>query len=59
VSDDGAGLPPEPAEIKGMGLRIMHYRAGLINARLTIEPSEPTGTLVICTLVKGITYEQT
>jgi PAS domain S-box-containing protein len=58
VSDDGIGLPPEPADGKGMGLKIMRYRAGLINARLAVGRAEPTGTLVTCTLSKGTTHDQ-
>jgi PAS domain S-box-containing protein len=62
VSDDGTGLPPEPADGKGMGLKIMHYRAGLINARLAVRPlilptppadggeGRVRGALVTCTL---------
>jgi PAS domain S-box-containing protein len=56
VSDDGIGLPPEPADGKGMGLKIMRYRAGLIQARLTVEGTEPAGVLVTCTLGKGATH---
>ncbi len=50
VSDDGIGLKPDVPDSKGMGLKIMRYRAGLIQGRLTIEPNEPTGTVVSCTL---------
>jgi two-component system, chemotaxis family, CheB/CheR fusion protein len=53
VQDDGVGLPAEPVESKGMGLKIMRYRAGLINAGLTVGPAEPGGTLVSCTISKG------
>lgn len=35
VDDDGAGLPPEAERLQGHGLDNMHYRAGLIGARLT------------------------
>jgi PAS domain S-box-containing protein len=58
VSDDGIGLPPEPLDSKGMGLKIMHYRAGLIEGRLTVEAAEPVGTVVTCTLGKGVTHGQ-
>jgi signal transduction histidine kinase len=58
IRDDGIGLPPEPVEIKGMGLKIMRYRAGLINARLAVGPAEPGGTLVSCTLNKGLNHAQ-
>jgi two-component system CheB/CheR fusion protein len=54
IRDDGVGLPPEPVETKGMGLKIMRYRAGLIAARLAVGPAESGGTLVSCTLNKGV-----
>jgi PAS domain S-box-containing protein len=53
VRDDGEGFSPAAMESKGMGLRIMRYRAGLINAGLTVGPAEPGGTLVSCTIGKG------
>ncbi|MBI3461503.1 MAG: hypothetical protein HY000_00355 [Planctomycetes bacterium] len=58
IRDDGVGFPWEPAEIKGMGLKIMRYRAGLINAGLAIGPAEPIGTLVSCTLNKSADHVQ-
>jgi two-component system CheB/CheR fusion protein len=58
VRDDGVGFPPEPVEVKGMGLKIMRYRAGLINARLAVGPAEPAGTLVSCTLNMGTDHGQ-
>jgi len=53
VRDDGVGIADWQAETKGVGLRIMHYRAGLINATLNIVPAEGGGTLVTCTLHQG------
>jgi two-component system, LuxR family, sensor kinase FixL len=53
IHDDGGGFPREPLENKGMGLKIMRYRAGLINAGLSVGPAEPGGTLVSCTVNKG------
>jgi PAS domain S-box-containing protein len=50
VRDDGVGIAERQAESKGVGLRIMHYRAGLINATLNIVSVEGGGTLVTCTL---------
>jgi two-component system CheB/CheR fusion protein len=59
VSDDGVGLLPAPSvDSKGMGLKIMHYRAGLIQARLNVESAQPSGTLVTCTLSKGAANDQ-
>jgi two-component system CheB/CheR fusion protein len=50
VQCDGLGMPGQPAQYQGLGLRIMRNRAGIIGATLTIEPAEPTGTLVTCML---------
>ncbi len=51
VQDDGIGISDHPADDHGgLGLRIMRNRAAIIRAVLTIEPVEPTGTLVTCTL---------
>jgi nitrate/nitrite-specific signal transduction histidine kinase len=49
VQDDGMGLPEPPRDTRGMGLKIMRYRAGLINAHLALSPAGPIGTAVICT----------
>ncbi len=50
VKDDGCGISaPEPQQ-QGMGLRIMHYRAGMIGARVSIAKQETGGTCVTCTL---------
>jgi nitrate/nitrite-specific signal transduction histidine kinase len=35
----------------------MRYRAGLVNATLTIERAEEGGTLVTCTLRKEDTHD--
>lgn len=53
VEDNGIGLPESSASAKpsrGMGTRIMAYRAMLIGAELKIENREPNGTAVRCTL---------
>jgi PAS domain S-box-containing protein len=53
VQDDGIGMPARPAENHGgLGLRIMHNRAAIIGATISIKPAEPTGTLVTCVLVR-------
>ena len=50
ISDDGTGMPdPQPAG-RGMGLRIMAYRAGMIHGTLTVSRGTPAGTVVTCTL---------
>jgi signal transduction histidine kinase len=50
IIDDGAGRPPFHANGKGMGLRIMSYRADRIGANFSIRPRHPTGTIVNCVL---------
>jgi signal transduction histidine kinase len=52
VRCDGMGMPARPVTTEGLGLRIMRDRAAIIGAHLTIEPAEPTGTVVTCRLVK-------
>ena len=52
VKCDGIGMLARPLATEGLGLRIMRNRAAIIGARLTIEPAEPTGTVVTCELVK-------
>ena len=53
VRDDGAGLVlDERANIEGLGLRIMRYRARTIGASLHFLPSQ-SGTIVACTLARG------
>jgi signal transduction histidine kinase len=58
IRDDGVGFPREPLENKGMGLKIMRYRAGLINAGLVVGPAQPGGSLVSCTLDKSADHAQ-
>ena len=64
VRDDGIGFREEDAS-KGMGLRIMRYRAALIGARLAIRRAGQStqtgrgGTLVICTLRQEGNHEPT
>lgn len=52
IHDDGIGLPHDAQDGQGMGLKIMAYRAGLINAYLSIEAAEPRGTTVKCKLAR-------
>jgi len=48
IRDDGIGIPKELKRPDGMGLRIMSYRAGLIDGKLTISRGESEGTLISC-----------
>ena len=50
IEDDGVGLSEQPRESKGLGLRIMEYRAALIGGVWCIKPAEEGGTVVMVTL---------
>ena len=49
VIDDGSGLSPKTVANPGLGLRIMRYRAKMIDALLTVERAGSAGgTIVTC-----------
>ena len=48
IRDDGVGLPRDGIKMKGLGLRIMSYRAQKIGAVFGIESPESSGTVVTC-----------
>jgi signal transduction histidine kinase/DNA-binding response OmpR family regulator len=50
VNDDGIGISGSMNGKNGLGLRIMHYRARLIGAILTIEKKQKFGTRIHCLL---------
>jgi PAS domain S-box-containing protein len=50
VSDDGCGYFPGPSLRGGMGLQIMHYRAAMVGATLSVGPGAAGGTIVRCEL---------
>lgn len=50
IRDDGVGLPNGAGDGKGMGLRIMNYRANVIGGTLEIKPDPAGGTVVTCKL---------
>ncbi|RPJ33910.1 MAG: sensor histidine kinase [Verrucomicrobiaceae bacterium] len=50
VRDNGSGLPRLSPRRKGMGLRIMHYRADVISGSLVFSTPENGGTVVSCTV---------
>jgi signal transduction histidine kinase len=52
VEDDGTGLTEQAADSAGLGLRIMDFRAALINAELDIQHFNQGGVRVSC-VVKG------
>jgi len=59
VSDNGVGFDATyggvaaARENRGMGLRTMQYRAGMIGGTLHVERRETAGTLVRCTALNG------
>jgi len=48
VRDNGIGLPEDAAQSKGLGLRIMGYRAQKIGGTLNISRSDEGGTVLTC-----------
>jgi signal transduction histidine kinase len=50
VRDNGSGVSPLLEHLRGMGTRIMDYRARRIGATLAISPAPRGGTLVTCRL---------
>lgn len=50
ISDDGAGLPKGPGDRQGLGLGVMHHRAKVIGAELTIKSKRGEGVTILCTL---------
>ncbi len=48
--DRVVSAPARPADQRGMGLRIMHYRAHLAGGSIEIRPGAEGGTVVTCTV---------
>jgi signal transduction histidine kinase len=48
VENDGLEFPAGPGHAEGMGLKIMRYRAELMNSSLDIRKSARGGTIVTC-----------
>jgi PAS domain S-box-containing protein len=57
VANDGVA-PQNFENSQGMGLRIMRYRAGLINASLTMDPADHGGMVVTCTVNEDSSHGQ-
>ncbi len=55
VSNDGAALPRKKSAQKGMGMRIMQYRAGIIGGDLIVQRNATKGVTLTCTVNKGLT----
>ncbi|MCL5271169.1 MAG: PAS domain-containing protein [bacterium] len=54
VADDGAGFHPAAGQKPGMGLRIMRYRARMINAELALTSPPEGGTTLRCRCPESI-----
>ena len=55
VTDDGFGFSNETQKSGGMGLHIMKYRAGVVDASLEVRSgADGAGTTVICTFKKNL-----
>jgi signal transduction histidine kinase len=50
VKDDGVGFIPDPQDSKGIGLKIMRYRAHLMGASFQVEQNSPHGVILKCSL---------
>ncbi len=48
VYDDGKGMAEATERTQGMGLHIMHYRAGMIGGALEVRRNSAGGTVVAC-----------
>ena len=48
IEDNGSGFNPAMQQSKGLGLRIMHYRAQMMAGILRIESARARGTIVSC-----------
>ncbi len=52
IENDGLAFPAEPGRVEGMGLKIMRYRAELMNSSLAIRKGAHGGAVVTCVLPK-------
>ncbi|HWD19266.1 MAG TPA: response regulator [Verrucomicrobiae bacterium] len=50
IKDDGQGFSPEASKGKGMGMRVMHHRARMIGASISIREPKEGGITVTCSL---------
>ena len=53
VRDNGVGFPNSMDGRKGLGLRIMQYRAGVIRGALSLRKNLKGGAAVICSIPNG------
>ena len=50
VKDNGLGMPVNPRKWKGMGIRVMQYRAGVIAGTLVFQRNAAGGNTVVCSV---------
>jgi PAS domain S-box-containing protein len=48
ITDDGTGIPELSDSTRGLGLRIMSYRATMVGGSMEIRRGEPRGTVIAC-----------
>lgn len=53
IKDEGVGYVDDPEYSKGIGLKIMKYRAHMMDASFQIGPNVPHGIMLTC-ILKGI-----
>lgn len=53
VGDNGVGMSKGAQEGRGMGLRIMRYRAGMVGGELSLKSNGSAGLVVGCTIRRG------
>jgi PAS domain S-box-containing protein len=56
IEDSGSGFNPATQASKGLGLRIMHYRAQMMTGSLRIESARTRGTIISCWFPRGGTH---
>jgi PAS domain S-box-containing protein len=57
IADDGSGFIPATLQSKGLGLRIMRYRAQMMAGSLRIESARARGTTVSCWFPRGAGHQ--
>ena len=53
ITDDGVGIPENPARGAGMGLKLMEYRCGMIGGVMKIKRLPDGGTRIRCVCQQG------
>lgn len=59
IEDDGIGFDPENLRTVGMGLRIMRYRAKMMNGSLEIRNASTGGTIITCSCPLSLPTKET